>query len=246
MITIRSAIFFIILVTFTPVYALLCLISFPFLSHHWRYQMVLGWNFSILFFLRHICQITYELRGLKNAMAVKDQPVVVLSKHQSAWETISLLAILPKQLCFVFKQELLWIPFFGWVLGMLRMIHINRSKSTNAALSVTTQGKKYLNQGLWILIFPEGTRTPVGSTMPYKKGGARLASATQAWVLPIAHNAGRVWPRNSFLKYPGKIIVSIGPAISSADITPGQLHETMESWIENEMRSIDSQAYKPN
>ena len=100
--------------------------------------------------------------------------------------------------------------------------------------------------GLWIIIFPEGTRTKVGAKSVYRKGGARLASATNAWVIPIAHNAGHFWPKNSFLKHPGKITVSIGPAISSADKTAEALHVATEQWIENEMRVIDAPAYKPN
>jgi len=168
---------------------------------------------------------------------------VVLSKHQSAYETIAYIALLPKQLCFVFKRELLWIPFFGWALALLKMIHINRASKETAALSVASQGRKRLSEGKWILMFPEGTRTPVGSHKPYRKGGARLASATGATVVPIAHNAGRFWPRNSFMKYPGTVIFSIGPAIASAGKSGDQLHQEVETWIEAEMRKIDPSAY---
>jgi 1-acyl-sn-glycerol-3-phosphate acyltransferase len=175
-----------------------------------------------------------------------DKPVVVLSKHQSAYETIFYIAKLPKQVCFVFKRELLWIPFFGWALALLKMIHINRNSKETAALSVVGQGKKRLSEGKWILLFPEGTRTPTGSHQPYSKGGARLASATEALVIPIAHNAGRCWPKNSFLKQPGTVIFSIGPAISSTGKTGGQLHQEVEKWIEAEMRVIDPTAYQQN
>ena len=180
---------------------------------------------------------------MENIQAVLDQPVVVLSKHQSAYETIAYIALLPKQLCFVFKRELLWIPFFGWALALLKMIHINRASKETAALSVASQGRKRLSEGKWILMFPEGTRTPVGSHKPYRKGGARLASATGATVVPIAHNAGRFWPRNSFMKYPGTVIFSIGPAIASAGKSGDQLHQEVEAWIEAEMRRIDPSAY---
>ena len=154
------------------------------------------------------------------------------------------MSLLPKQVCFVFKRELLWIPFFGWALALLKMIHINRNSKETAALSVVGQGRKRLSEGKWILLFPEGTRTGTGTHQPYNKGGARLASATEAMVIPIAHNAGRCWPKNSFLKYPGTVIFSIGPAINSVGKTGGQLHQEVEKWIEAEMRVIDPKAYK--
>jgi 1-acyl-sn-glycerol-3-phosphate acyltransferase len=246
MIYLRSVVLFLCMLVFTPVWATICIVSFPLLPASKRYELARVWNITITFLAKVICGIQYEIRGMENIQTMLDKPVILLSKHQSAWETIALLALMPKQLCFVFKRELLWIPFFGWALGLLRMIHINRSKTAAASQSIASQGKKYLSQGLWIIIFPEGTRTPVGTHQAYHKGGARLASATNAWVIPIAHNAGHFWPKNSFLKYPGKIIVSIGPAISSDDKSAGQLHQNAEQWIEAEMRVIDAPAYKPN
>ena len=136
-------------------------------------------------------------------------------------------------------------PFFGWALALLRMIHINRSNKAAASQSIAGQGKKYLGQGLWIIIFPEGTRTKVGAHTLYRKGGARLASATKAWVIPIAHNAGQCWPRNSFLKSPGTITVSIGEPMNTATMSAEEVHQKTVSWIESEMRVIDPQAYAP-
>jgi 1-acyl-sn-glycerol-3-phosphate acyltransferase len=219
------------------------MLAFPFLNPENRYRFIGLWNKVVIEVLKHLCGIHFEIRGIENMQAVLDQPVVVLSKHQSAYETIAYIALLPKQLCFVFKRELLWIPFFGWALALLKMIHINRASKETAALSVASQGRKRLSEGKWILMFPEGTRTPVGSHKPYRKGGARLASATGATVVPIAHNAGRFWPRNSFMKYPGTVIFSIGPAITSAGKSGDQLHQEVEAWIETEMRKIDPSAY---
>jgi 1-acyl-sn-glycerol-3-phosphate acyltransferase len=219
------------------------MLAFPFLNPENRYRFIGLWNKVVIQVLKHLCGIHFEIRGMENIQAVLDQPVVVLSKHQSAYETIAYIALLPKQLCFVFKRELLWIPFFGWALALLKMIHINRASKETAALSVASQGRKRLSEGKWILMFPEGTRTPVGSHKPYRKGGARLASATGATVVPIAHNAGRFWPRNSFMKYPGTVIFSIGPAIASAGKSGDQLHQEVEAWIEAEMRRIDPSAY---
>ena len=240
---IRSSLFTIFLLVFTPIWSVLCMLAFPFLNPENRYRFIGLWNKVVIETLKYLCGIDFEIRGIENMQAVLDQPVVVLSKHQSAYETIAYIALLPKQLCFVFKRELLWIPFFGWALALLKMIHINRASKETAALSVASQGRKRLSEGKWILMFPEGTRTPVGSHKPYRKGGARLASATGATVVPIAHNAGRFWPRNSFMKYPGTVIFSIGPAITSAGKSGDQLHQEVETWIEAEMRKIDPGAY---
>ena len=240
---IRSTLFTLFLLVFTPIWSVLCMLAFPFLNPENRYRIIGLWNKVVIQVLKHLCGIHFEIRGMENMEAVLDQPVVVLSKHQSAYETIAYIALLPKQLCFVFKRELLWIPFFGWALALLKMIHINRASKETAALSVASQGRKRLSEGKWILMFPEGTRTPVGSHKPYRKGGARLASATGATVVPIAHNAGRFWPRNSFMKYPGTVIFSIGPAIASAGKSGDQLHQEVEAWIEAEMRRIDPSAY---
>jgi 1-acyl-sn-glycerol-3-phosphate acyltransferase len=241
---IRSALFTVFLCLFTPIWSILCLLFFPFLSPENRYQFVSIWNKAVIFVLQHLCGIHYEIRGMEYMEAVLNEPVVILSKHQSAYETIAYITLLPKQLCFVFKRELLWIPFFGWTLALLKMIHINRESKQTAALSVASQGRKRLNEGKWITLFPEGTRTPIGSNKPYRKGGARLASATGALVIPIAHNAGRCWPKNRFIKNPGTVIFSIGPAISSSGKSAEQLHQEVESWIEAEMRVIDPSAYK--
>ena len=243
MIWLKSSAFFIFLLLFTLFFGTLCVIIFPFMSVYNRYQFVSRWNVIVLVVLEQLCGIRYQIKGMEHVTNSLDLPVVVLSKHQSAFETIAFIAIFPKHLCFVFKRELLWLPFFGWALGMLNMIHINRSKRETAAISVANQGRQRLRDGNWILIFPEGTRTPTGSHRPYRKGGARLAVATNASVIPVAHNSGRVWPRNSFLKYPGLVTISIGPLISSAGKTGDQLNAEVEEWIEAEMLKIDPSAY---
>lgn len=244
MIYIRSTLFALFLLLFTPIWSVLCMLAFPFLSPENRYRFIGLWNKVVIWLLWHLCGIHYEIRGMENMKAVLSQPVIILSKHQSAYETIAYIALLPKQLCFVFKRELLWIPFFGWALALLKMIHINRSNKQTAALSVASQGRKRLAEGKWIMLFPEGTRTPTGSNKPYRKGGARLASATGALVIPIAHNAGRYWPKNGFLKHPGTVIFSIGPAIVSTGKSGEELQQEVEGWIESEMRIIDPSAYK--
>ncbi len=232
------------MLVFTPFWSVLCMLTFPFLSPENRYSFIGIWNKAVIAMLKILCGVHYEIRGMANLQAVLNERVVILSKHQSAYETIAYIALIPKQLCFVFKRELLWIPFFGWALALLKMIHIDRSNKMTAALSVASQGRKRLSEGKWIMLFPEGTRTPTGSTKPYRKGGARLASATNALVLPIAHNAGRCWPKNSFIKNPGTVIFSIGPAITSSNKSAEQLQQEVEGWIEAEMRVIDPKAYQ--
>jgi 1-acyl-sn-glycerol-3-phosphate acyltransferase len=161
-----------------------------------------------------ICNIQYRVLGMEHIQECGSQPMILLSKHQSAWETIVYPYIFPKTLCFVSKRELLCLPFFGWALASLKMITINRGDREVARAAVAIQGKERLALGHWIAIFPEGTRTPVGSYRPYRKGGFRLAIATETDIIPVAQNAGNVWPRNRFLKYPGMVTVSIGHAIS--------------------------------
>ena len=244
MVYVRSTLFALFLLIFTPIWSVLCMLAFPFLTPENRYRFIGLWNKVVIWLLWRLCDIRYEIRGMEHMYAVLDQPVIILSKHQSAYETIAYIALLPKQLCFVFKRELLWIPFFGWALALLKMIHINRANKQTAALSVASQGRKRLSEGKWIMLFPEGTRTPRGSTKPYRKGGTRLASATGALVIPIAHNAGNFWPKNSFLKRPGTVIFSIGPAITSDGKSGEDLQQEVESWIESEMRIIDPSAYQ--
>ncbi|HAT39809.1 lysophospholipid acyltransferase family protein [Polynucleobacter necessarius] len=242
---IHSTLFALFMLVFTPFWSVLCMLACPFLSPENRYTYIGIWNKVVIAMLRILCGIHYEIRGMDNLQAVLNQRVVILSKHQSAYETIAYIALIPKQLCFVFKRELLWIPFFGWTLALLKMIYINRSNQMSAALSVASQGRKRLSEGKWIMLFPEGTRTAAGSTKTYYRiGGTRLASATDALVLPIAHNAGRCWPKNSFIKNPGTVVFSIGPAISSINKSAEQLLQEVEGWIEAEMRVIDPSAYK--
>ncbi|MFJ5381906.1 lysophospholipid acyltransferase family protein [Cupriavidus sp. CER94] len=242
---IRSLLFALYLVVLTPPYACMCFIVFPFMNAENRFRFVRGWPRLVIWAARLICGIHYRIEGMEKMLAMLDKPVVLLSKHQSAWETVAYVALMPKPLCFVFKRELLFVPFFGWALGMLKMVHINRKDGTRAFASAARQGRERLNEGAWIIMFPEGTRTPAGKENPrYKSGGARLAVETGAWVFPMAVNSGRLWPRNSFLKYPGMITISIGDAIPSANKTADVLNQEVEAWIEAEMRRIDPESYR--
>lgn len=188
----------------------------------------------MLFLLRHVCGIRYQLTGAEN---IPKTPSIILSKHQSAWETLAFQEIFPPQV-WVLKKELLWIPFFGWGLAMTSPIAIDRSARKKALEQIVEQGKDRLNQGFWIVIFPEGTRIPPGQRGRYRIGGAWLATHTDTLVVPVAHNAGELWGRNSFIKYPGTITVSIGKPIDPTGMEAGELNAQVEAWIEAEMLRI--------
>ena len=225
-------------VTVIPVaLIMLCLFWAP---RKWLYWWAQYWLRINIWGLEHICGIRWQVIGQAN---LPDEPVILLSKHQSTWETFFFPVWMPRELCYVFKRELLYIPFFGWGIGLLDMIHINRAKRADAFEQVVTQGARKLSEDRCIIMFPEGTRIPVGAKGQYKAGGARLAVRTGAQVVPIAHNAGEVWPKKSFVKKPGLVTVSIGPAISSQGKAPEAVLTEVETWIETEMRRISPHAY---
>lgn len=235
----RSLLFTVLVTLLTIVWACICMLAAP-LPYNQRYWVTGRWNVIVIWLAKVICGLRYQVLGVEN---LPDEPVILLSKHQSAWETIFYLMFMPRPLVFVFKKELHYIPFFGWGLALLRMIPIDRSKGVNAFTQVIEQGRKRLADGQWIIMFPEGTRIPVGKKGAYKGGGARLAIETNAVVVPLAMNSGDCWPKNSFIKQPGLITVSIGKPISSTGKTTTQLMQEVEDWIEGEMRKISPQNY---
>ena len=151
--------------------------------------------------------------------------------------------LMPHPLAYVFKQELIYVPFFGWAMGRMDMIHIDRSQRAQAFNKVVEQGKRLLAQGIWVIMFPEGTRIPRGQKGTYKSGGTRLAMETGAPVIPIAVTSAKVWPRKAFIKRPGIVDVSIGKPIPSEGRQPDELMREVEAWIEAEMRRLDPEAY---
>ncbi|WP_216120934.1 lysophospholipid acyltransferase family protein [Polynucleobacter sp. Tro8-14-1] len=239
----RSFIFYLFGITTVTIVASAMILVIPFTNRSTRYQMGVFWcrltQKALLFF----CGINLKIKGFENIPQDPNKSLIILGKHQSAWETFIYPAFFPRQLCFVFKRELLFVPFFGWALASLKMIHINRGDREKAREAVNEQGKAVLAQGSWIAIYPEGTRTPRGSFKPYRKGGVRLAISTQTDILPVAQNSAAIWPRNTLLKRPGVITLSIGPVISVSGKTEDQLQLEVEAWIEGEMRLIDAPAY---
>lgn len=233
MIALRSGLYLALLIAFTPFYWVLVMLSGPF-PRMTRYHVIAGWPRIATWLARRLLGIDYEVRGRKHIPA---EPCVVLSKHQSAWETIAYTSIFPPHV-YVIKRELLWIPFLGWGLGLMSPIAINRADRKRAMQRMTELGGKRFKQGFCIMVYPEGTRIPVGRRGVYRLGGAVVAVNNGARALPVAHNAGLVWPRNSFVKYPGKVTVSIGPPIDTAGLTAEQVMRRAENWIESEMAQL--------
>jgi 1-acyl-sn-glycerol-3-phosphate acyltransferase len=235
----RSVLFVSIMVAVTIPWACVCMLASP-LPYTKRYFVTSRWNVFIIWLAKVLCGIRYEIKGQEN---LPDAPVILLSKHQSAWETIFLLCKMPRPLVFVFKRELLFVPFFGWALGLMRMIPIDRANGRDAFAQVVVQGRRRLAGGQWVIMFPEGTRIPVGQKGRYKVGGARLAIETNTVVVPIALNSGECWSKNSFVKTPGLVTVSIGKPIAPDGMEANELLQKVESWIESEMRVISPHVY---
>jgi 1-acyl-sn-glycerol-3-phosphate acyltransferase len=229
----RSSAFALALVLITPPYALVALCTFI-LPRLLRYRIIAGWSRLVIYLARSILGIDWRIEGAEH---LPSRPAVILAKHQSAWETMAFQLIFPPQV-HVLKRELLWIPFFGWGLALMSPIAINRSRGAAALRQIAKKGRERLDQGFWVVVFPEGTRVRPGERRPYQLGGAWLAAAAGAPVVPVAHNAGLVWPRNAFLKRPGTVTVRIGPTIESANRDPKTVNELAEKWIEEQQKAL--------
>ena len=202
------------------------------------------WLKGVIGAARHIGRVDYRVHGMEKLPSAENmQRVILCPKHQSTWETFFFPSMTPHPLAYVFKQELLRIPIFGWCLARLDMVHIDRSKRSEAWHKVAEMGGPLMDRGKWVIMCPEGTRTERGSQGNYKAGATRLAVLTDAWVIPIALTSGRCWPRRSFWMIPGVIDVSIGEPIQAAGRDPDDLMREIEAWIEAEMRRLDPEAY---
>lgn len=231
----RSLIFSIISLTIIFFYSFISILLWPF-PLRVRYAFIMSYTRFAIYLLKVICHIDYQIVGLENIP--KNRNGIVLSKHQSTWETFFLPTIF-SQAAIILKRELLWVPFFGWGLATLAPIAINRNQSTTAMDQIIKQGKKYLDSGRWVLIFPEGTRIPPGKIGKFRLGGARLAIATGYPIIPVAVNAGRCWPKQQFIKKPGLVTVAIGPLIETKGKTAEEVMLQAKKWIEDKMNQID-------
>jgi len=233
MTVLRSGLFAAVLALITPPYALLALATFP-LPRMARYRVISGWSRLVVLLAKVILGIDWRVEGREN---LPGRPAVILAKHQSAWETMAFQLIFPPQV-HVLKRELLWIPFFGWGLALMSPIAIDRSRGVAALRAIARRGRERLAQGFWVIVFPEGTRVAPGEHREYQLGGAWLAAASEAPVVPVAHNAGLFWPRNAFLKRPGTVTVRIGPAIETARRDPKTINSIAEQWIEEQQKAL--------
>jgi 1-acyl-sn-glycerol-3-phosphate acyltransferase len=241
----RSALFLLWMAVTVVPWALAVLVASLVLRGDTIYWMCVGWLRTAMWGCRTICGVRMRVQGMEHlAPAGRQSPVILLSKHQSTWETFTYPTIMSHPLAYVFKRELLYIPFFGWAMSRMDMIHIDRSKRAQAFNRVVEQGQRILGHGSWIIMFPEGTRIERGRQGVYKTGGTRLAVATGTPVVPIAVNSARCWPRKSFLRIrPGVVDVSIGPPIPAQGREAEELMREVEAWIEAEMRRLDPEAY---
>ena len=238
MIFLRSALFMLVLLVSTPliVLALLCVFWLP---SRQRRLFVMPWVRMVMWCVEHLLGIRQHLLGAENIPAT---PCVILCKHQSAWETLALQLIFPLT-SFVYKRELHWVPFFGWGIKLMPFVAIDRAAGKAALKQIAERGKRRLTEGYSIVIFPEGTRVPPGEHRPFKIGGAWLAAAAKAPIIPVALNSGECWRRQAFLKHPGTVTVSIGPAIDPAGKKVDELNRAAEQWIEAEMHRISPHLY---
>jgi 1-acyl-sn-glycerol-3-phosphate acyltransferase len=240
----RSAIFIAWMAVTVVPWALAVLVASLFLRGERIYWMCTGWLRTAMWGCRVFCGVQPRVHGMDNLPpADKLSPVILLSKHQSTWETFTYPTIMSHPLAYVFKRELLYIPFFGWAMARMDMIHIDRSKRAEAFSRVVEQGQRILGNGSWIIMFPEGTRIPRGQQGTYKSGGARLAVDTNTPVVPIAVSSAKCWPRKTFLVRPGVVDVSIGKPIAVTGRKPDEVMREVQAWIEAEMRRLDPEAY---
>jgi len=241
----RSALYLIWLVATVIPYATVVVIASIFIRGTPLYRMCAGWLWLATMGTRWICGVRWRIQGMAHLPRAEDRlsAVVLAPKHQSAWETFAFPALMSHPLSYVFKRELLYIPFFGWSMARLDMVHIDRSRRSEAWRKVAEQGKKFLGQGNWMIMFPEGTRAARGEQGEYKSGASRLAISAGVPIVPIAVTSARCWPRRTFLLRPGVIDISIGEPIATQGRRPDELMKQVETWIEAEMRRLDPEAY---
>jgi 1-acyl-sn-glycerol-3-phosphate acyltransferase len=236
----RSLAFWLVFLVLIIFFATLLMLSFP-VPFRMRWTLVRSWSRLTLWWLKVTCRLTHEIRGRELIPAGAG---IVFAKHQSTWETVALQMIFPPQ-AWVAKRELLWLPFFGWSLALMKCIALDRGSGRAAVRQLVSKGKRRLEEGLWIVIFPEGTRVPAGQVGQYRIGGAILAEHSGYPVIPVAHNAGEYWPRRSFVKKPGIIQVRIGAPIASKGRSAQDILDEAAGWIESQMAEITTLTRTP-
>ena len=233
MVALRSALFYLGLslatLLFVPIGLALLVTPFPV-----RFRVMSRWSAFNLWWLKLTCGLDFEVSGGEN---IPPGAAIILCKHQSAWETLALQLVFPPQ-AWVLKRELLWIPIYGWGLATMNPIAIDRSSGTRALRQIVRQGRDRLARGIWVVVFPEGTRVAPGQRGKYQPGGGLLAAESGRPVVPVAHNAGWFWPRHSFRKWPGRIRMVIGAPIDSHGKSAAAITREAETWIEQTVSQL--------
>lgn len=235
MILLRSIVYFVTLVVSGMIFGLLIALIGPLRPVQFTDKMASDWGRLNLRLQRLICGLDYRISGAENLPAGAS---IVMSKHQSAWETIALRGLLKPQQSWVLKKELMQVPIFGRGLALAKSIPIDRSAGRRAVRKVVEEGSARLAEGRYVIIFPEGTRTAPGERKKYGIGGGVLAERSGAVVIPIAHNAGVYWRRRGVKKYPGTVQVVIGPPIDCQGKRAVEIMQEVESWIESTAQEL--------
>jgi 1-acyl-sn-glycerol-3-phosphate acyltransferase len=232
-----SILYHIITVVSLLIFVPFLLLTFPF-PYRVRYAMASRWGWFMVLVGKWLCGINFVVEGKEN---IPQGAAIVMGKHQSTWETFAFQQIFPPQV-WVLKRELLRLPVFGWGLALLEPIAINRRAGHRAVEQIIEQGRKRLQDGRWVVVFPEGTRVPKSKRRKYGMGGAVLAAETGYPVLPVAHNAGTYWPRRSVRLYRGTIRVAIGPVIDPKGLTAEEIRNRAQDWIETKMMELEGRS----
>ena len=213
----------------------LCGLFFAFASYPTRQKFLSQWAIFCIWWLKITLNITTNIIGQEN---LKKSPYIIISNHQSTWETLAFQTIFPAH-TWVLKRELLWLPIFGWSLALLKPIIINRGDKLKAIKKVIKQGADRLDKGISIVIFPEGTRQPYKRIGEYQNGGSAIAKKSGYDIVPVYHNAGNLWPKGGFIKKPGVITVVIGEVISDSSLTSSELTEKIRNWTLEQEKSFE-------
>jgi 1-acyl-sn-glycerol-3-phosphate acyltransferase len=233
----RALLFLLFQLLVTPLYAAVMLALF-WIPQVPMFRIAASWCQTNLWGARWICGIRYRTVGVENIPSgAQLAPHIVMSKHSSTWETLALTIFFPP-LAYVAKKELLSIPFFGWGFALASPITIDRKAGKDAMQQIATQGRARFEQGFWIVVYPEGTRIRAGTRAKYKTGGARLARELGVPIVPVAHNAGWIWPKGIFGKRSGTVTISFGRPIEPDGKDPQQLTNEVETWIEGEVARL--------
>jgi 1-acyl-sn-glycerol-3-phosphate acyltransferase len=229
----RSILFTVLFFSITALYAIAVLAT-VWMPHRERCALARSWGTVLLWLVDKLCGLTYRVTGIEN---LPPGAHIAMWKHSSSWETFAQAVIFPAQ-SWVLKREIMWIPLVGWATHFMRPIAIDRGSGVSAMKRVLAQGKNRLDNGLWVMIFPEGTRVGVNETRKYGVSGAWLAAHVGCKIIPVAHDAGKFWPRRGWVKKAGTIQVVIGPPIETVGRDPRSINSDVQTWIEANQKGL--------